>query len=185
KITCYIVSALAIFSVFAIMFGWFESSSIGFELGIAYATLSLAVSAVLVPAIGNAMNNQTKVLNIVLISLSVLSTLVNWIYFSADFSTIYSIIVSMGTLYFWGLTSFTFYNLVVSNLKLWPFIGLILICFIFALVFTSWEEIPLRDGNVLSAIGSKIVSAGLFMFYALILAATCIMVFFGLKNMKK
>jgi hypothetical protein len=33
--------------------------------------------------------------------------------------------------------------------------------------------------------GSKLVSAGLFMFYALILAATCIMMFFGVKNMKK
>ena len=57
-----------------------------------------------------------------------------------------------------------------------------LICYF---VLSSGEETPLRDGNMLSAAGSKLVSAGLFMFYALILAATCIMMFFGLKNMKK
>jgi hypothetical protein len=57
-----------------------------------------------------------------------------------------------------------------------------LICYF---VLSSGEETPLRDGNMLSAAGSKLVSAGLFMFYALILAATCIMMFFGAKNMKK
>jgi hypothetical protein len=57
-----------------------------------------------------------------------------------------------------------------------------LICYF---VLSSGEETPLRDGNMLSAAGSKLVSAGLFMFYALILAATCIMMFFGVKNMKK
>ena len=44
---------------------------------------------------------------------------------------------------------------------------------------------PLRDGNILSESGSRLVSAGLFMFYALMVAATCIMIFFGVKNMKK
>ena len=57
-----------------------------------------------------------------------------------------------------------------------------LICYF---VLSSGEETPLRDGNMLSAAGSKLVSAGLFMFYALILAATCIMMFFRVKNMKK
>ena len=57
-----------------------------------------------------------------------------------------------------------------------------LICYF---VLSSGEETPLRDGNMLSAAGSKLVSAGLFIFYALILAATCIMMFFGVKNMKK
>ena len=57
-----------------------------------------------------------------------------------------------------------------------------LVCYF---VLSSGEETPLRDGNMLSAVGSKLVSAGLFMFYALILAATCIMMFFGVKNMKK
>ena len=57
-----------------------------------------------------------------------------------------------------------------------------LICY-FAL--STGEETPLRDGNILSESGSRLVSAGLFMFYALMLAATCIMIFFGVKNMKK
>jgi len=57
-----------------------------------------------------------------------------------------------------------------------------LICY-FAL--SSGEETTLRDGNILSESGSKLISAGLFMFYALVLAALCIMVFFGIKNMKK
>ena len=57
-----------------------------------------------------------------------------------------------------------------------------LICY-FAL--STGEETPLRDGNILSESGSRLVSAGLFMFYALIVAATCIMIFFGVKNMKK
>ena len=52
-------------------------------------------------------------------------------------------------------------------------------------VLSSGEETPLRDGNMLSAVGSKLVSAGLFMFYVLILAATVIMMVFGVKNMKK
>jgi hypothetical protein len=57
-----------------------------------------------------------------------------------------------------------------------------LVCYF---VLSSGEETPLRDGNMLSASGSKLVSAGLWMFYALILAATSIMMFFGIKNMKK
>ena len=57
-----------------------------------------------------------------------------------------------------------------------------LICYF---VLSSGEETPLRDGNILSESGSKLISAGLFMFYALILAASCIMAFFGIKNMKK
>ena len=62
------------------------------------------------------------------------------------------------------------------------FLGTALICYF---VLSSGEETPLRDCNILSASGSKLVSAGLFMFYALIVAATCIMMFFGVKNMKK
>jgi hypothetical protein len=57
-----------------------------------------------------------------------------------------------------------------------------LVCYF---VLSSGEETPLRDGNMLSASGSKLVSTGLWMFYALILAATSIMMFFGIKNMKK
>ena len=57
-----------------------------------------------------------------------------------------------------------------------------LICY-FAL--STGEETPLRDGNILSESGSRLVSAGLFMFYALMVAATCIMIFFGVKNLSR
>jgi cytochrome b561 len=84
---------------------------------------------------------------------------------------------------------FTFKNiasdktLLVSTLKTSGiFLLTALVCYF---VLSSGEETPLRDGNMLSAVGSKLVSAGLFMFYVLILAATVIMTVFGVKNMKK
>jgi len=46
-------------------------------------------------------------------------------------------------------------------------------------------ETPLRDGEVLSANGSKLVGAGLYMFYALVLIAVGTMMFFGIKRMTK
>ncbi|MGY8919792.1 MAG: hypothetical protein ACKVJ4_05440 [Flavobacteriales bacterium] len=74
-------------------------------------------------------------------------------------------------------------DLLVSTSKVVGiFFATALICYF---VLSSGEETPLRDGNILSESGSKLISAGLFMFYALILAASCIMVFFGIKNMKK
>ena len=73
--------------------------------------------------------------------------------------------------------------LLVSTFKVVGiFLVTALICY-FAL--STGEETPLRDGNILSESGSRLVSAGLFMFYALMVAATCIMIFFGVKNMKK
>ena len=73
--------------------------------------------------------------------------------------------------------------LLVSTSKVFGiFLVTALICY-FAL--STGEETPLRDGNILSESGSRLVSAGLFMFYALMVAATCIMIFFGVKNMKK
>ena len=84
---------------------------------------------------------------------------------------------------------FTFKNimsnkaLLLSTSKLVGiFLGTALICYF---LLSSGEETPLRDGNTLSASGSKLVSAGLFMFYALIIVATFIMMLFAAKNMKK
>lgn len=62
------------------------------------------------------------------------------------------------------------------------FLSTALVCYF---VLSSGEETVLRDGNILSESGSKLISAGLFMFYCLILAASSIMLYFGLKNMKK
>ncbi len=46
-------------------------------------------------------------------------------------------------------------------------------------------ETPLRDGETLSAGGSKLVGAGLYMFYALIIIASGTMLFTGIKKMIK
>ena len=69
-----------------------------------------------------------------------------------------------------------------SALKiLGTFLVLFLICYF---VLARGEETPLRDGKMLSAVGSKLISAALFMFYSLILIASGSMLWFGIKNRK-
>jgi hypothetical protein len=57
-----------------------------------------------------------------------------------------------------------------------------LICYF---VLANGVETPLRDGEVLSASGSRLVGAGLYMFYALAVIACGTMLLFGLKKMIK
>jgi len=54
-----------------------------------------------------------------------------------------------------------------------------LICYF---VMANGVETPLRDGKMLSAGGSKLVGAGLYMFYALAAIAIGSMIFFGVKK---
>lgn len=54
-----------------------------------------------------------------------------------------------------------------------------LICYF---VMANGVETPLRDGKTLSAGGSKLVGAGLYMFYALGAIAIGSMIFFGVKK---
>ena len=61
------------------------------------------------------------------------------------------------------------------------FLILFLICYF---VLARGEETPLRDGKMLSAAGSKLISAALFMFYSLILMASGSMLWFSVKNRK-
>lgn len=61
------------------------------------------------------------------------------------------------------------------------FLVLFLICYF---VLARGEETPLRDGKMLSAVGSRLISAALFMFYSLILIASGSMLWFGIKNRK-
>ena len=69
-----------------------------------------------------------------------------------------------------------------STLKtLGAFLVLFLICYF---VLARGEETPLRDGKILSAAGSKLISAALFMFYSLILIASGSMLWFGIKSRK-
>ena len=58
------------------------------------------------------------------------------------------------------------------------FLGLFIICY----VLSSGNETPMRDGKILSANGSKLIGAALFMFYSLILIASSSMLFFAFKN---
>jgi len=69
-----------------------------------------------------------------------------------------------------------------STLKtLGAFLILFLICYF---VLARGEDTPLRDGKMLSAAGSKLISAALFMFYSLILIASGSMLWFSIKNRK-
>ena len=61
------------------------------------------------------------------------------------------------------------------------FLLLFLICYF---VLARGEETPLRDGKMLSAAGSKLISAALFMFYSLIAIASGAMLWFSFKNRK-
>ena len=51
--------------------------------------------------------------------------------------------------------------------------------------FANGVETELRDGEVLSANGSKMVGAGLYLFYFLVIIAAGIMLFTGVKKMIK
>ncbi|MDB9874121.1 hypothetical protein OAC97_02540 [Flavobacteriaceae bacterium] len=51
--------------------------------------------------------------------------------------------------------------------------------------FANGEEIHLKDGNMLSASESKLIGAGLYLFYVLAVIAGCIMLGFGIKKMVK
>ena len=78
---------------------------------------------------------------------------------------------------------FTNINTLKSTLKsLGAFALLALICY-FGLA--EGVETPLKDGDSLSAGGSQLVGAGLYLFYALILIAGALMVFSGIKKMIK
>ena len=62
------------------------------------------------------------------------------------------------------------------------FVLLSLICYF---GFANGVESPLKDGNILSEKGSKLIGAGLYLFYFLALIAGGIMLGFGIKKMVK
>ncbi|MBT8268219.1 MAG: hypothetical protein KJN59_03265 [Bacteroidia bacterium] len=66
-------------------------------------------------------------------------------------------------------------------------VGAFLLLFLIAyFVFAQGVETPMRDGELLSASGSKMVGAGLYLFYFLIVIAAVLMVFSGAgKFLKK
>ena len=60
--------------------------------------------------------------------------------------------------------------------------GLFLAVVIVAFILSSGVETPMRDGEVLSAMGSRLVGTGLRVFYILSLVAVGLMVLPGIKN---
>ena len=63
--------------------------------------------------------------------------------------------------------------------------GLFLIVVVIAFVLSDGVETPMRDGKVLSAIGSKLVGTGIRVFFILSIIAVGLMVFPGIKKMFK
>ena len=63
--------------------------------------------------------------------------------------------------------------------------GLFLIVVVIAFVLSSGVETPMRDGEVLSAMGSKLVGTGIRVFFILSIIAVGLMVFPGTKKIFK
>ena len=85
--------------------------------------------------------------------------------------------------------SFTVLNLISNTsgfkntlIGIGAFVVLSLLCYF---GFANGVEAPLKDGDMLSANGSKLIGAGLYLFYFLALIAGGIMLGFGIKKMIK
>ena len=85
--------------------------------------------------------------------------------------------------------AFTVLNLVSNTsgfkntlIGIGAFVVLSLLCYF---GFANGVETPLKDGNMLSANGSRLIGAGLYLFYFLALIAGGIMLGFGIKKMVK
>ena len=63
--------------------------------------------------------------------------------------------------------------------------GLFLIVVVIAFVLSSGVETPMRDGKVLSALGSRLVGTGIRVFFILSIVAVGLMVFPGTKKIFK
>ena len=156
-------------------------------LMIAYGTMILIISSVWISLIIKSIKNQkNQKLKTILFCLSFLAIglmfFYSQIYLLASYLELYLWVLLMLThLYIYSLVSFTVFFIILPNKKLWPVIILASICYFLA---NGNEEI-LRDGSVLTSMGSKMISTGLFMFYSLVLVAISIMMFFGIKNMNK
>ena len=85
--------------------------------------------------------------------------------------------------------AFTLLNLVSNTsgfkntlIGIGAFVVLSLLCYF---GFANGVETPLKDGNMLTANGSRLIGAGLYLFYFLALIAGGIMLGFGIKKMVK
>jgi NADH:ubiquinone oxidoreductase subunit 6 (subunit J) len=133
-------------------------------------------------------HNITKILALIFSLLGVAFVLIilSENYFGIDLVlyTAYIVLTSIITsvLYFGVKSVVSDKTSLIRTLKsVGSFLGLFIICY----VLSSGNETPMRDGKTLSANGSKLIGAALFMFYSLILIASSSMLFFAFKNRKK
>ena len=133
-------------------------------------------------------HNITKILALIFSLLGVAFVLIilSENYFGIDLVlyTAYIVLTSIITsvLYFGVKSVVSDKTSLIRTLKsVGSFLGLFIICY----VLSSGNETPMRDGKTLSANGSKLIGAALFMFYSLILNASSSMLFFAFKNRKK
>lgn len=63
-------------------------------------------------------------------------------------------------------------------------IGAFLVVVLVAFLFSSGNETPLKDGEVLSATGSRLVETGLRTFYFLVVIAAGAMIYSGVRRLK-
>ena len=78
--------------------------------------------------------------------------------------------------------TFSFKGLMADKAKLkssMTSFGLFLVVFIIAFLLSKGVETPMRDGKVLSAIGSQLVGTGIRVFYILAIIAVGLMIFSG------
>ena len=134
------------------------------------------------------LHNITKILALTFSLLGVAFVLIilSEIYFGIDLVlyTAYIVLTSIITsvLYFGVKSVISDKTSLIRTLKsVGSFLGLFIICY----VLSTGNETPMRDGKILSANGSKLIGAALFMFYSLILIASSSMLFFAFKNSKK
>ena len=133
-------------------------------------------------------HNITKILALIFSLLGVAFVLIilSENYFGIDLVlyTAYIVLTSIITsvLYFGVKSVVSDKTSLIRTLKsVGSFLGLFIICY----VLSSGNETPMRDGKILSANGSKLIGAALFMFYSLILIASSSMLFFAFKNRQK
>ena len=63
--------------------------------------------------------------------------------------------------------------------------GLFLMVILIGFLLSNGVETPMRDGKVLSAMGSRLVGTGINVFFILTIIAVCLMVFPGTKKIFK
>ena len=147
--------------------------------------------------------NLKRITKITCISLGVLGVIFLFIVFatgddsikmaaaSGDFGVITPIIVLSQIILLIAITitlSFSIKEIAQDKAKMKSSLtsaALFLVVIVIAFIFSSGVETPMRDGQVLSAFGSKLVGTGIRVFYILTLIAVGLMVFSGGKRFIK